>query len=183
MNKLVSYPEKLINLFKQEHLIFFIIIVISLQLLDYLFFNRLNIKLFSPASIISVYCFINLQNSVYQVIMGSVVGTIIPYLVYEFFINTFKKIITVPFNLLTFISAITCMILLNCIFIPALAYSLLSYEMIPKSTFSYLSSLVSSSIVIVILSSLFLNIAKKINKNSPSITRFYQQLETNLSNK
>jgi len=183
MNNLESYFDTIINLFKQQHIIFFIIIVISLQLLDYLFFIRLNVRLFSPASIISVYCFINLQNSVYQVIMGSIVGTFIPYLVYEFFITTFKKIIIVPFNLVTFISAITCMILLNCVFIPALAYSLLSYEIIPKSTFLYLSSLISSSIVIVILCNLLLNIIKKINKNSPGIITFYQQLETNLSNK
>ena len=183
MNNLVSYFDKIKNTFKEEHIIFFIIIVISLQILDYFIFLRFNIQLFSAVSILSIYCFINLNNSVYKVLMSSIVSTFISYLVYQIFINSFKKINIVAINLLTFTSVISSMILLNCIFIPAIGYSLLSYVMIPKSTFSYLSSLILSSIAIVILSSLFLNITKKINNNSPAINKFYQQLEKNLSNK
>jgi len=177
------YFDKIINLFKEEHTIFFIIIVFSLLILDYLFFSKLNIKVFSPLSIISAYCFINLKNSVYKIITGSIISTFMSFLIYEILITKFSKINIVMFYLITFISVITGMILLNCMFVPALAYSLSSYEIISKSTFSHLTSLITSNIIIVILCSLLLNIIKYFNNNSHNINIFYQQLITNLSNK
>jgi len=182
MNKQISYFDKIRNTFEKEHTFFFIIIIVIIQLLDYFIFVRFNTKLFSAASILSAYCFINLNTSIYKLIMGSIVGTTVSYLIYKFFTDSFKKINTLLINLVTFISVLTCMSLLNCVFLPALAYSLSSYEIIPKSSFLYLSSLISSSIIIIILSSLLLNLIKNLNKNSPSINRHYQQLETNLSN-
>jgi hypothetical protein len=183
MIDLKLYLDKIINLFKEEHVLFFIIIVVSLLILDYFIFSKLNIKLFSPLSIISAYCFINLKTSVYKLITGSIIGTLFSYFVYEIFTVSFNKINVVLLNLVSFTSVITGMILLNCIFIPALAYSLASYEIITKSAFSYLTSLISSNIIIVILCTLLLNIIKYIYKNSPNIITIYQQLITNLSNK
>ena len=105
------------------------------------------------------------------------------FLIYEIFLTNFNKINIAIFNLVIFTSVITGMILLNCLFIPALAYSLSSYEMITKSSFSYLTSLITSNIIIVILCSLLLNIIKYFNIKSHNINTFYQQLITNLSNK
>lgn len=183
MIDLKLYFDKIINLFKEEHIIFFIIIVVSLLILDYFIFSKLNIKLFTPLSIISAYCFINLKNSVYKIITGCILSTFMSFLIYEIFLTNFNKINIAIFNLVIFTSVITGMILLNCLFIPALAYSLSSYEMITKSSFSYLTSLITSNIIIVILCSLLLNIIKYFNIKSHNINTFYQQLITNLSNK
>jgi len=183
INNLILYFDKISNTIKEEHIVFLILIIVILQLLDFFIFHRSNVKVFFTASILSAYCFINLNVSIYKIVMGSIVGTSVSYLIYQIFRNNLKKINILFMNLVTFILVLTCMILLNCVFFPALAYSLSSYEIIPKSSFLYLSSLITSSIIIIILSSLLLNLIKNLNKNSPSINRHYQQLETNLSNK
>jgi len=187
MTFLDAYFQKISHTFKNEHLIFFILVIFSLQILDY-FLAPYKVKVYSFASIMMTYCFLNLNTSIYKLVMGGITSTFVSFVIYKIMMNTFtlKKINISLANLITFVFVITSMVLLNCVFMPAIAYSVLPFQEIPKSEFTFLTSYIFSGIAVVISCIIILNITKFLNNHTvkfKNIDTFYQQLEQNISNK
>lgn len=193
MDNLGSHLQSINNVFKKEHLIFFILLVLILQFLEY-FLNPYNIKMYTVLSIMIAYSFINSDTSVYKIIMSGIISTFGSFIVYKILTSIFKKIDVHIANLITFSVDITLMVLLNCVFPPAISYSVLAFEEIPKTPFIFLTSFLLSSFAIIFFSILLLNIIKFINnhivksktkdsktKDSNTTDTFYQQLEQNIA--
>jgi hypothetical protein len=139
-----TYIQNINNTFQTNHVFFFAIVIFLLQLTS-IFFKPYSINIDGPSSIMTAYVFINTPLSIYQLIMSCLLSTSISYFIYKLYIGKLNNIL---YNILTFISVLTTMILLNCLSMPALAYSLLSYVNIPKNKFNYLSSYIISTVII-----------------------------------
>jgi hypothetical protein len=171
------------NNFKTYHLLFFATIVFLFQIISNLFKTD-AINLYGPASIMTIYAFINSPLTVYQMIMGGIVSTFVSYFIYKIFITISAKINVLLFNLVTFISVLSFMVLFNCVSMAALAYTLMAHVSIQNNKFNYLSSYIISTIVILILCVVLLFINKTFNKyiiKTKNDSTYLQQLEQNLS--
>ena len=175
--------QGLMNNFKTYHLLFFATVVFLFQIISN-FFKPESINLYGPASIMTMYSFINSSLSVYQMIMGGIVSTFVSYFIYKIFITISVKINVLLFNLVTFISVLLFMVLFNCVSMAALAYTLMAHVSIKNNKVNYLSSYIISTIVILILCVVLLFINKTINKyiiKTKNDSTYLQQLEKNLS--
>jgi hypothetical protein len=128
--------------------------------------TRYQVVVYQVATFMALYGFIQSKQSIYQLIMGGIVATLISYSVFKFFKYQKLLLYISILNILTFFLIITVMVLLNCICMPALAYTLMSYVSIPKSPFSYLTSFIVGSIIIIILSYILLIIFNIIAPNN-----------------
>ena len=164
MNNLFEkYTNDIDSSFISHNLYFFIISVIIFQIIDKYIFKYFPIKIYQVATFMSLYSFINSPLSCYSLLLGGIIATFLSYYIYKLFIyfHLQKKIILL--NIITFVSVLITMLLFNCIAMPALAYTLMSYKSIPNSSFNYLSSFIIASIIIIIISFLLLNLLGFIN--------------------
>ena len=180
---LIDYANAIQDTFKSKNLIFFIFCVIFFQVIDLQISKNYNIQIYQVATFTSLYSFINLSMSAYELILGGIISTFVSFIIFKAFVyyNINKSIIAL--NLVTFTSVLTTMIIFNCVSMPAVAYTLMSYVSIPKSAKSYLSSYIVGCIVILILTFVLLQVFKFINSNILNNNNTnYAQLEKNLSN-
>lgn len=179
-----SYIENIINTFQTHNIFFFAIIVFLFQLIS-IFFKPYSIDIYGPASVMTIYAFINTPLSIYELIMSGIVATSVSYFIYILLTSLSKKLNVLLLNILTFISVLTTMVLLNCLSMSAIAYTLMSFVRIPQNKFNYLSSYIISTIIILLLCILLLFITKNINKHiikSKNVnTTTLQQLEQNIN--
>jgi len=175
--------QGLMDNFKTYHLLFFTTIVFLFQIISNLF-KPYFITLYGPASIMTIYAFINSPLSVYQMIMGGIVSTFVSYFIYKIFITISEKINVLLFNLVTFISVLTFMALFNCVSMAAIAHTLMANVSIKNNKINYLSSYIISTIIILILCVVLLFINKTINKyiiKPKNDITYLQQLKKNLT--
>jgi hypothetical protein len=179
-----KYIKNTIEIVKKENILFFTIIVLSLQIIS-TFLKPYNIDIYQVTSIVTIYNFINLQTTIYNILMSSVISTFISYFIYKWLLSISKKINILLLNVITFISVTTCMLFLNCFSITSLAYISESYISIPTDGINYISSFIISKIIIILLCILLLFTIKTFNKyiikNNVNYSN-YKQLEKNISN-
>ena len=146
-----EYLSAILSSFVNNNIIFVVVALILLQIIGFYINKIVPINIYQVATVMSIYSFINLPLTAYKLIMGGIVATFISYYVYNLFkyLNISNYILLL--NITTIISVITIMVLLNCVSMSGLAYTLMSYVRIPKSKINYLSSYIVGSIVIVIL--------------------------------
>lgn len=179
-----KYIKNTIEIVKKNNILFFIIIVLVLQLVS-IFFKQFNINIYQETSIVTIYSFINLNSTIYDILMGGFISTFISYFLYKWLSSMSKKINILLFNIITFILVIICMFLFNCFSITALAYISESHTSIPKDGVNYISSFIISKIIIILLCILLLFTIKTFNtyimKKNIDYSN-YKQLEKNISN-
>ena len=176
-----EYLSAILSSFVNNNIIFVVIALILLQIIGYYINKIVPINIYQVATVMSIYAFINLPFTAYQMMMGGIVATFISYYVYDLFkyLNITNRIVLL--NITTIISVISIMVLLNCVSMSGLAYTLMSYVSIPKSKTNYLSSYIVGSIVIVILCALLQKIFNILNINILQKTNNSSQLQKNLS--
>ena len=183
-----TYLQKILGDFKKQHVIFFAIVIICIQLID-TFLKKKSVNVYQVAVVMATYSFINLNMSIYNLLMGGIVSTSVSFIIYKLFVNFSKNINTLALNLVTFLSVIFFMTIFDCVSMPAVAYTLMSPVKIPSSPFSYLSSYIVASFLIILLSILLLTVIKSIKnikvlhdlKVLNSVTdNTYKQLEENI---
>jgi hypothetical protein len=167
---------------KINNLLFLAIIVVLFQIISILF-KPYSINLYQPASLMSIYVFINTPYSMYQLIMGGLVATICSFIIYKIFILITPKINRFIFNLITFLVVVISMTLLNCVSLPAIAYTLMADKSISENQVNFLCSYIISTIIIIILCSSVLFIVKNTNQIifKSSVSNLHQ-LENNFKN-
>lgn len=185
MGLIENYINEIKNTFVSHHLYFFIVAIIIFQILDRYVVNHYPIKIYQVATFLSFYLFVNTPYSSYTLIMGGIIASFLSYYIYKIFVyfNMSKKIFIL--NIVTFTSILSCMIICNCVAMPALAYTLMSYKTIPSSPTSYLYSFIIATIFIIIISFLLVNILSFINTNILNIEQYnvnFKQIKENLSN-
>lgn len=184
-----SYLQKILGDFKEKHMFFFVIIIVCIQLIDS-FLKNYSINIYQVAVVMATYSFINLQMSIYNLLMGGIVSTSISFIVYKLFLDYSKKINTLSLNLVTFLSVIVFMTIFDCVSMPAVAYTLMSQVKIPINPVGYLSDYIVASLFIIFLSFVLLTLMKTIKKNVKNLNKFkilnsivsndYKQLEQNI---
>jgi hypothetical protein len=176
-----EYLSAILSSFVNNNIIFVVIALILLQVIGFYINKIVPINIYQVATVMSIYAFINLPFTAYQMMMGGIVATFISYYVYNLFkyLNITNRIVLL--NITTIISVISIMVLLNCVSMSGLAYTLMSYVSIPKSKINYLSSYIVGSIVIVILCALLQKIFNILNINILQKTNNSSQLQKNLS--
>lgn len=175
----MSYFKNFFDTIKNYNLLFFTIIMIPFQLIS-ISLSPYSIRIYDPATIMALYCFINLPITIYELIMSGIISTIVSYVIYKILIQISPKINVLLFNILTIFFVLTIMSIFNCIFMPALAYTLLSYVNIKQDTFDYLSSYIVATIIIVILCLMGFFIIKNIDKTIVSNISNLEQFENNI---
>jgi len=176
-----EYLSAILSSFVNNNIIFVVIALILLQIIGFYINKIVPINIYQVATVMSIYAFINLPFTAYQMMMGGIVATFISYYIYNLFkyLNMTNRIVLL--NITTIISVISIMVILNCVSMSGLAYTLMSYVSIPKSKTNYLSSYIVGSLVIVILCALLQNIFKLLNINILQKTNNSSQLQKNLS--
>ena len=153
------------------------------------FLKNYSISIYQVAVVMATYSFINLQMSIYNLLMGGIISTCISFIVYKLFVDYSKKINTLSLNLVTFLSVIVFMTIFDCVSMPAVAYTLMSQVKIPINPVGYLSDYIVASLFIIFLSVLLLTVIKSIKnikvlhdlKVLNSVTdNTYKQLEQNI---
>lgn len=81
------------------------IIIVCIQLIDS-FLKKYSISIYQVAVVMATYSFINLQMSIYNLLMCGIVSTSISFIVYKLFLDYSKEINTLSLNLVTFLSVI-----------------------------------------------------------------------------
>jgi hypothetical protein len=177
-----EYFKAVLESFITNNIIFVVISLIFLQIIGYWINKFIPINIYQVATVMSIFAFINLPFTAYTMIMGGIVATIVSYLIYNLF-QAFKitnRILVL--NIVTLICVITAMVILNCISLTAVAYTIMSYVSIPKSKINYLFSYIVGTIIIVILCAILNIIFKKLN--IPILNKLdnnLSQLDTNLA--
>lgn len=177
--------ETFLSVIKKNHLFFFTIVLILFEVVAEVL-KPYSIDIYSPVTIMTLYSFINEAISIYQIIMASVISTLLPFIICKLFKITLKLNVVVLHIILIF-SVLTSMSILKCVFIPALAHSLTSYRMIPQNTFSFLYSYISATFIIIILCMGVFFIFKHLAKDDVAVKDLFskitnlQQLEKNIS--
>jgi len=176
----MKYFQNILNTIKSHNLIFFTIVIFLLQIVSNLL-KPYSINLYGPASILSLYAFVNSPLSIYQLIMAGIVSTSVSYVIYKIFTKITPQINIPLLNVLTVLFVLTGMTIFNCVSMAALAYTLMSYIAIPQNVFSYLCSYILATIIILILCSGVFFIIKSIDKSIINSDMFnLQQLEKNM---
>lgn len=175
----MNYFQNVLTTIKTHNLIFFTIIIFLFQFISTLFIPY-SINMYGPASIMTIYSFINSPLSVYELIMAGIVSTSVSYVIYKIFTRVAPKINIPLLNVVTVLFVLTGMAIFNCVSMAALAYTLMSYISIPQNTLNYLFSYILSTIVILILSSIVFLFIKKIDKKFISNISDLQQFEKNM---
>lgn len=181
MIDLTIYLNAVLDTFYENNLGLFIIAIVIFQLIDLVIGNKYDINIYQVATFLSLYSFINLQMSVYTLIMGGIVATLISYIIYIQLTFVFKKTSIIFLNVVTFISVITVMILLNCLSIPAIAYTLMSYKSIPLSNINYLLSYILGTVIIYFLCLILYFVGTYIHTHYINDNHPYTILKQNLS--
>ena len=178
-----NYLQKISLAFKKQHILFFIVIIIFLHLIDS-FLIKYSINVYQGSTILISYVLINSTASLYSILMGGVVATMIPFVLYNFLTRFFKKINLFNMGLLSFLLVLFFMTILDCLSIPALAYSLSGFSTMAKSQFQYLVSFIMACIFIIFLSIILLYLTQFVNKKNKIISLLtpdkFTQLEQNL---
>lgn len=138
-----------LSVIKKNRLFFFIIVLILFEVIS-LTLKPYSINIYSPVSIMTLYSFINGTISIYQIIMASIVSTLVPFIICRVF-KIVLKLNEIVLHIILIFSVLTCMSVLKCVFIPALAYSLTAYKMLPQSKITFLYSYIFATFIIVIL--------------------------------
>jgi len=177
----MTYIQNILSTIKTHNLLFLAITVFIFQLIA-VFLKPYSINIYGPSAFLTIYSFLNTSFSIYQLIIGGILATSMSYFLYKAFIMISPKQNATLLNVVTFVTILTTMILFNCVSMPAVAYTLMSHVSIPQNTFSYLSSYIVSTIVILILCTLLLFIAKNTNNYifQKDISNL-QQLEKNMT--
>jgi len=185
MSSIENYINVIKNSFVSHHLYFFIIAVIIFQILDLYVSKYYPIKIYQVATFMSLFSFINSPFSSYELIMGGIVASFVSFFIYKIFVyyNSQRKVFIL--NIITFIGVLISMIMCNCVAMPALAYTLMSYKTIPNAPITYLYSFIIAGFFIIIISFLLVNVLSFINMNIINIGDYnvnFQQVKENLSN-
>jgi len=181
-NYFSEYSNAVTQSFITNNIIFVIISLICLQIIGYWINKEFPINIYQVATVMSIFAFINLPFTAYTMIMGGIVATVISYLIYVLF-QTFNMTSNILIlNIFTLIGVITVMVILNCISLTAVAYTIMSYVSIPKSKVNYLLSYIVGTFIIVILCAILNRIFKTLNiKLLNKLDGNLSQLDKNLS--
>jgi len=169
--------ETFLSVVKKNHLFFFTIVLIIFQVIS-IIIKPYSIYIYSPITIITLYCFINQPLSIYKLIMASIISTLIPFIICNLFKIVLKLNEVVTHTIFIF-SILTTMTVLKCVFIPALAHSLTAYKMLPKKSHIFLYSYITSSLIIIMLCITVFYIFKYIGKSDIVAKELFEKV-TNL---
>ena len=97
-------------------------------------------------------------------------------------VEVFKNTNIILLNIVTFISVLIIMTILNCVSLPAVAYTLMSYKNIPTSKINYLTSYIIGTFVIYFLGLVLYFAGTFIHSHFIPGDHPYTNLESNLSN-
>jgi len=175
--------ETFLSVIKKNHLFFFTIVLIIFQIIA-IIIKPYSIQIYSPVTIMTLYSFINHSISIYQLILSSIISTVIPFIICNLFKVSLKLNAVILHTILIFF-VLTTMTIFKCIFIPALAYSLTAYKMLPQQTNTFLYSYIVATIIIIIICPMFFYIFKQLAKTMSAKELFdrvsnLEQLEKNI---
>ena len=185
MTPLENYLNAIKTDFGSHNLYFFTIAAILFQFINYYISKYFPIKIYQVASFITLFYFINKPFSAYILVMGGIVASFVSLYVYKIFVYLNKQKRVFLLNIITFITVLSFMILFNCISIPAVAYTLMSYQYIPSEPFTYLYSYIVATIIIIIISYILLIVLSYVNINILHIEQYnenFNQVKENISN-
>lgn len=173
------------NFFEDKRIFFFTIIILIYLFISILIKKKLNIDIYSIPSLLAIYCFINFPFTTYQLIIGSILATLISFFIYKVSEKIFKNLNMPIINILNVLITLPLLLFFNCFSMPSLSYTLLSFITIKNSEFNYLTSYIMSCIIIFIICYLVLEIIKIVDKDIFKSNIFYlhfTQLEKNITN-
>jgi H+/Cl- antiporter ClcA len=185
MGLVENYITEIKNTFVSHHIFFFLIAALVFQFVDFYVEKYFPIKIYQVATIMSLYSFITTSYSSYDLIVGSIVATFISYFIYNIFVYYKIQKRIYLFNIVTLITVLACMIVGNCLSLPSLAYTLMSYKSIPANKINYLTSLIVASVIIVIISFILLNLISIVNTNilhKEQYNAHFSQVKENIFN-
>jgi hypothetical protein len=182
MFKIKDYIDAILNTFYYNNLALFAIAVILFQVIDLRIKNSYDILVYQVATFTTLYSFINLQLPAYKMFMGGLVATFVSYFIYNQMVEVFKNTNIILLNIVTFISVLIIMTVLNCVSLPAVAYTLMSYKNIPTSKTNYLTSYIVGTVVIYFLGLLLYFAGTYVHSHFIPGNHPYTNLESNLSN-
>jgi hypothetical protein len=131
----------------EEKLFSFFLIIIFIQYISLYFKNFSTIVIFQPVIVTAIYIYINteIKDGMYIFLMGGLIASIIPYVLWTLF-N--KKINHIWLNTTSAVLCTLIMDLLGCFSLSAIAYAFSSTALIPKIgqgfLFSYLLAAIFS---------------------------------------
>jgi len=185
MFQIEDYLNAIKTSFVSHNLYFFITAVIIFQIIDLLLSKYFPIKIYQVATFMSLFSFINSPFSAYELMMGGIVASFVSLFIYKLFVFLRKEKKIFLLNIFTFIAVLSSMVLFNCVAMPALAYTLMSYKSIPTTPFNYIYSFIVASIIIIIISFLLIRILTYVNSNILNIPQYnihFNQIKENISN-
>jgi len=180
----MGFFQTFLSTIKTNHLFFFTVILILFQIVS-IALKPYSIDIYSPVTIMTLYSFINEAFTIYQLILASIISTLIPFIICKLFKISLKLNVLILHIILIF-SVLTTMSIFKCVFIPALAHSLTSYKMLPQSSFSFLFSYISATFIIILLCMGVFYIMSNLAKDDKNIKDIFskitnlQQLEKNI---
>lgn len=184
MGLIDKYVNDIKTSFVSHNLYFFIVAVIIFQMIDFYIVKHFPLKVYQVATFMSLYLFITMPFSAYDLLMSGILASFISYYVYKVFVYLKSQKRIYLLNIVTFISVLLGMIVGNCVSMPALAYTLMTYKSIPASAFSYLYSYIGGSVIIILISFIILHVLYKVNDafNIGQYNQHFNQVKSNLSN-
>lgn len=182
MFQLKDYINSILQTFYYNNLALFAIAVVLFQVIDLRIKNNYDILVYQVATFTTLYSFINLQLPAYKMFMGGLVATFVSYVIYNQMVEVFKNTNIILLNIITFISVLIIMTMLNCVSLPAVAYTLMSYKNIPTSKTNYLTSYIVGTVVIYFLCLVLYFAGTYFHSHFIKGNHPYTNLEANLSN-
>lgn len=182
MYKFGDYINAVLETFYSNNLALFAIAVVLFQVIDLRIKNSYDILVYQVATFTTLYSFINLELPAYKMFMGGLVATFVSYAIYNQMVEVFKNTNIILLNIVTFISVLSLMTVLNCVSLPAVAYTLMSYKNIPVSKTNYLTSYIIGTVVIYFLGLVLYFAGTFIHSHFIPGIHPYTNLESNLSN-
>lgn len=146
---LLEYYNKLKTIVKKNHLIIFVCIIISLQLIsDNISKYYSGLTLFYVPLIPGIYEIISGSMTYYEYIVGGIIASVVSYglvfLLYNKLQTNFQRILFQSIN--AFI-VIICMVLFSAISAASLAYSFTALSLYPKMKYHYITTYVFALLI------------------------------------
>jgi hypothetical protein len=185
MTPIVNYLNSIKLTIVSHNLYFFIIAIILLQIINNYISIFFPIKIYQVATFLSLFNFINNPFPVYELIIGGIIASFVSIFVYKIFVYLNKQKKTFFLNLITFITVLSFMVLFNCVSMPALAYTLISYKTIPTAPVSYIFSYIVGTIFILIICYILIIVFTFINSkflHNRKYNLHFNQVKENISN-
>lgn len=139
---LSEYYNKIKTIVQKHHLIIFLCIIISLQIIsDNISKYYSGLTLFYVPLIPGIYEIISGTMTYYEYIVGGIIASVVAYglvfLLYNKLQTHFQRIL---FQSITAFTVVICMVLFSAVSSPSLAYSFTALSLYPKMKYHYMTT-------------------------------------------